>query len=159
MPLAAPILDRASLVAQISHRRKLGETIVLTNGCFDILHVGHVRYLAAAKKVGDILVVGVNSDRQAHLLKGSGRPAVGENERAEIIAALSCVDYVTIFDEPTVEQLLRALRPDIHAKGTDYSVDTVPEREIVAELGGRVVIVGDPKDHSSTELFKKTRDQ
>lgn len=156
MPSTAPILDRYSLVAEISKRRETGETIVLANGCFDIVHVGHVRYLAAAKEIGDVLVVGVNSDRQARLLKGDGRPVITETERAEIIAALACVDYVTIFDEPTVEELLRAIRPDFHAKGTDYTTDTVPERGIVAEIGGRVVIVGDPKDHSSTDLFKKT---
>ncbi len=158
MSRSAPILDRNSLVAEISRRREAGETIVLANGCFDILHVGHIRYLAAAKENGDVLVVGVNSDRQARLLKGEGRPVVTENERAEIVAALSFVDYVTVFDEPTVEELMRAVRPNVHAKGTDYTAETVPEREIISELGGRVVIVGDPKDHSSTELSARLKE-
>jgi rfaE bifunctional protein nucleotidyltransferase chain/domain len=112
-----------------------------------------VRYLAGAKELGDVLVVGVNSDRQTRDLKGEGRPYLPENERAELIAALGVVDLVTIFDEPTVEQLIRDIRPDVHAKGTDYSTDTVPERDIIREVGGRVAIVGDPKDHSSTELI------
>lgn len=154
----APILEREGLIAEIELRRRAGETIVLANGCFDLLHVGHIRYLAAAKELGDCLVVGVNSDEQARRLKGVGRPAVGEDERAEVISALRSVDLVTIFHEPTVTELIRSIRPDIHAKGTDYTVDNVPEREIVREHGGRVVIVGDPKDHSSTELFSRTRD-
>ncbi|HMM79088.1 MAG TPA: adenylyltransferase/cytidyltransferase family protein [Pyrinomonadaceae bacterium] len=154
----APILEREGLIAEIELRHRAGETIVLANGCFDLLHVGHIRYLAAAKELGDCLVVGVNSDEQARRLKGVGRPAVGEDERAEVISALRSVDLVTIFHEPTVTELIRSIRPDIHAKGTDYTVDNVPEREIVREHGGRVVIVGDPKDHSSTELFSRTRD-
>jgi len=154
----ALILEREGLIAEIALRRRAGETIVLANGCFDLLHVGHIRYLAAAKELGDCLVVGVNSDEQARRLKGVGRPAVGEGERAEVISALRSVDLVTIFQEPTVTELIRSIRPDIHAKGTDYTVDNVPEREIVREHGGRVVIVGDPKDHSSTELFSRTRD-
>ena len=157
--LYAPILDRRSLVAEITLIRDTGTDIILANGCFDLLHVGHIRYLMAAKDLGGTLVVGINSDRQAQLLKGDGRPFTPENERAELIAALRCVDLVTIFDEPSVEELIRAIRPEYHAKGTDYTVDTVPEREIVREVGGQTMIVGDPKDHSSTELAKKTGDR
>lgn len=154
----SPILDRDELIAEIEKRRRSGESIVLANGCFDLLHVGHIRYLAAAKALGDCLVVGVNSDEQARKLKGEGRPAVNETERAEVIAALRFVDLVTIFPEPTVTELIRDIKPNVHAKGTDYTENNVPEREIVREVGGRVAIVGDPKDHSSTELFSRTRD-
>ena len=150
---SAPILTREALIKKVSDERNRGAKIVLANGCFDLLHVGHVRYLQGAKELGDCLVVGINSDRQSQNLKGKGRPFVTEKERAEIVASLKCVDFVTIFDEPTVEELLRAIRPDIHAKGTDYTVETVPERDIVKELGGKTAIVGDPKDHSSTELI------
>jgi len=150
---SAPILARYELVEMVAHKRAAGSTIVLANGCFDLMHVGHIRYLAGAKALGDVLVVGVNSDRQARTLKGNARPFMPENERAEIVASLRSIDLVTIFDEPTVEELIRAIRPDFHAKGTDYTVDTVPEREIIREVGGQVVIVGDPKDHSSTELI------
>ena len=122
------------------------------------MHVGHLRYLAGAKALGDVLVVGINSDHQARALKGNSRPFMPENERAEIIASLRFVDLVTIFDEPTVEELIRAIRPNFHAKGTDYTVDSVPEREIIREVGGRVAIVGDPKDHSSTEMIAIVRD-
>lgn len=153
--LSAPILDRKQLVKHVAVARSKGSKIVLANGCFDLLHVGHIRYLSGAKELGDVLVVGVNSDRQAHALKGEGRPFMPENERAELIAALKSVDLVTVFDESTVEQLIRDIRPDIHAKGTDYTTDTVPERDIIREVGGRVAIVGDPKDHSSTELIEK----
>jgi rfaE bifunctional protein nucleotidyltransferase chain/domain len=131
---------------------------VFANGCFDVLHVGHVRYLNGARALGDLLVVGVNSDEQVTLQKGIGRPIVGEVERAELIASLEAVNYVTIFEEPTVAELLLTLRPDIHAKGTDYTEDSVPEREVVISYGGRVAIVGDPKDHSTSEIlgrFKK----
>jgi len=119
------------------------------------LHVGHIRYLEGAKALGDLLVVGVNSDDQVSALKGPGRPVMPEAERAEIVSALECVDIVTIFPEPTVEALLLALKPDIHAKGTDYTEDTVPEREVVRSYGGRVAIVGDPKDHSTSELIER----
>ncbi|MEP6787463.1 MAG: adenylyltransferase/cytidyltransferase family protein [Acidobacteriota bacterium] len=149
----APILDLAALKNEVEKARSNGSSIVLANGCFDLFHVGHVRYLAGAKALGDILVVGVNSDRHARILKGKGRPFVPENERAELVSALRFVDFVTIFDEPTVGGLIKTLRPDFHAKGTDYSTDTVPERDIVRECGGKVAIVGDPKDHSSTELI------
>jgi rfaE bifunctional protein nucleotidyltransferase chain/domain len=152
---AARILDRNRLIARVAIARKHGARIVLANGCFDILHVGHVRYLEGARALGDVLVVGINSDEQVRRLKGAGRPFVPERERAEIIAALRPVDFVTIFEEPTVEQLIRAIRPNIHAKGTDYTAETVPERDVVRSYGGRVAIVGDPKDHSSTEMVKK----
>ena len=150
--LSAPILERTDLIREVNLEREKGSAIILANGCFDLMHVGHIRYLTAAKELGGILVVAINSDRQARMLKGEGRPFVPEAERAEIIAAFRCVDHVTIFDEPTVEEVIWAIRPDFHAKGTDYTIDTVPEREIVRECGGRVAIVGDPKDHSSTEL-------
>ena len=153
-PTGSLILNRADLAAAIAKLRSNDATIVLTNGCFDLFHVGHVRYLQGAKALGDILVVGINSDRQTKQLKGLGRPFVPENERAEIVASLGCVDLVTIFDEPTVEQLIRTIRPNIHAKGTDYTAETVPERDIIREVGGRVAIVGDPKDHSSTNLIE-----
>lgn len=150
-----PILDRPQLIAQAAIERQSGGKIVLANGCFDFFHVGHIRYLAGAKALGDCLIVGVNSDEEVRKLKGENRPLVPEQERAEIISALRFVDYVTIFPEPTVEELIRALRPDFHAKGTDYTVDSVPEREIVKECGGQVAIVGDPKNHSSTNLIGK----
>ncbi|MFL6208066.1 MAG: adenylyltransferase/cytidyltransferase family protein [Pyrinomonadaceae bacterium] len=149
---AARILDRNRLIARVAIARRHGARIVLANGCFDIVHVGHVRYLEAAKALGDLLVVGVNADEQVRRLKGPGRPFVSERERAEVIASLRAVDFVTVFPEPTVEALLKALRPDIHAKGTDYMEETVPEREIVRAYGGRVAIVGDPKDHSSSQM-------
>lgn len=151
----APILDRNRLIARVSIERRNGAKIALANGCFDLFHVGHIRYLAGAKNLADILIVGINSDEQVKKLKGEKRPFMPEKERAEIIAALKFVDYVTIFPEPTVTELIRSIRPDFHAKGTDYTTDSVPEREIVKEYGGRVAIVGDPKDHSSTELIEK----
>ena len=154
---AAPILAREALIAAVAHDRSAGRTVVLANGCFDLLHVGHVRYLEGAKELGDVLVVGINSDAQTRGLKGEGRPYVPETERAELIAALRCVDLVTIFDEPTVEELIRAIRPNVHAKGTDYTTETVPERDIIREVGGSVAVVGDPKDHSSTELIATVR--
>lgn len=151
----ALILDRASLIESVDAERRAGKSIVLTNGCFDLLHVGHIRYLMGAAAVGDVLITAINSDRQVRLLKGEGRPAMPEDERAEMIAALRFVDYVTIFDEPTVTELILAIRPDFHAKGTDYTPESVPERDTVLSVGGRVVIVGDPKDHSSTELIRR----
>jgi rfaE bifunctional protein nucleotidyltransferase chain/domain len=154
-PAASRILERNRLIARVAIARKSGARIVLANGCFDILHVGHVRYLEGARALGDMLVVGINSDEQVRALKGSGRPLVPERERAETIAALRAVDFVTIFTEPTVEALLRAIRPEIHAKGTDYTEDTVPERDVVRSYGGRVAIVGDPKDHSTSEMISQ----
>lgn len=150
----APVLERNRLIARVAIARRSGARVVLANGCFDLLHVGHVRYLEAARALGDLLVVGINSDEQVRRLKGEGRPLVVARERAELIAALRAVDLVTIFDEPTVENLLLALRPDVHAKGTDYTEETVPEREVVRAYGGRVAIVGDPKDHSTTEIIE-----
>ncbi|HEX8142035.1 MAG TPA: adenylyltransferase/cytidyltransferase family protein [Pyrinomonadaceae bacterium] len=152
---AARILDRNRLIARVAIARKHGARIVLANGCFDILHVGHVRYLEGARGLGDLLVVAINSDEQVRALKGEGRPLVPERERAELIASLRAVDFVTIFSEPNVEALLRAIRPDIHAKGTDYTVDSVPERDVVRSYGGRVAIVGDPKDHSTSEMISQ----
>lgn len=150
---ASQILDRETLVARVAAARQKGSRIVLANGCFDVLHVGHVRYLEGARALGELLVVGINSDRQVAALKGEGRPIMAERERAEIVAALAAVDLVTVFDEPTVETLLLALRPEIHAKGSDYTEDTVPERDVVRSYGGRVAIVGDPKDHSTSDLI------
>src|ERR671917_2812404 len=152
---AARILERNRLIARVAIARKGGARVVFANGCFDLLHVGHVRYLEAARGCGDILVVGVNGDEQVRRLKGEGRPFVPERERAETVAALRAVDYVTIFHEPTVEALILAVRPDIHAKGTDYTEESVPEREAVRSYGGRVAIVGDPKEHSSTETMRR----
>jgi len=151
------IRSRQSLSDAVERERSSGKTIVLANGCFDLLHVGHIRYLEGAKALGDVLIVGVNSDAQTRALKGESRPFTPETERAEMIAGVRVVDLVTIFDEPTVEQLIRDIRPDVHAKGTDYTTETVPERDIIREVGGRVAIVGDPKDHSSTNLIAALR--
>lgn len=150
----AEIADREDLLKKVAELRLSGAKIALANGCFDLLHVGHIRYLAGAKELADILIVGINSDEQVRKLKGENRPFMPENERAEIVSSLRFVDFVTIFDEPTVTELLRAVKPDFHAKGTDYTVDSVPEREIVREYGGQTAIVGDPKDHSSTDLIQ-----
>ncbi|HJT26257.1 MAG TPA: adenylyltransferase/cytidyltransferase family protein [Pyrinomonadaceae bacterium] len=149
------ILSREDLAHRIATARESGARIVLANGCFDVLHVGHVRYLAGARELGDILVVGINSDEQVAIQKGPGRPVLPATERAEIVAALESVTYVTIFDEPTVEQLLLTLKPDVHAKGTDYTTESVPERDVVRSYGGQVAIVGDPKDHSTTEIIAR----
>jgi len=149
------ILRREELIREVASAREAGARIVLANGCFDVLHVGHVRYLAGAKQLGDILVVGINADYQVAIQKGAGRPVLPANERAEIVAALESVNYVTIFNEPTVEQLLLALKPDVHAKGTDYTTETVPERDVVRSYGGQVAIVGDPKDHSTSEIIAR----
>jgi rfaE bifunctional protein nucleotidyltransferase chain/domain len=150
----AKIVDRSQLTALARNWRSTGEKIILTNGCFDLLHVGHVRYLRAAKALGGKLVVGLNSDSSTRVLKGEGRPRVPALERAEILAALQDVDAITIFDELNVRELIQTLRPDIHAKGTDYTAENVPERDTVIACGGRVEIVGDPKDHSTTELLR-----
>jgi rfaE bifunctional protein nucleotidyltransferase chain/domain len=156
---AARILERNRVIARVAIARRGGARIVLANGCFDLLHVGHVRYLEAARALGDLLVVGVNSDEQVRRLKGEGRPFIAERERAEVVASLRAVDLVTIFQEPTVTELLLAVRPDIHAKGTDYTEDSVPEREVVRSYGGRVAIVGDPKNHSSTDMMKRVNSE
>jgi rfaE bifunctional protein nucleotidyltransferase chain/domain len=154
-PASARILDRKTAVARVQAARQAGARIVLANGCFDVLHVGHVRYLEGARALGDLLVVGINSDAQVTVLKGAGRPIIPEGERAEIVASLESVDLVTIFDEPTVETLLLALKPDIHAKGTDYTEETVPERAAVLSYGGRVAIVGDEKEHSTSQMIDR----
>jgi rfaE bifunctional protein nucleotidyltransferase chain/domain len=154
---AALILDRARLVARVAIERRRGAKIVLANGCFDLPHVGHIRYLEAAKEFGDILIVGVNADSQVRELKGVNRPFQPERERAEIIAALRAVNFVTIFSEPTAESLIRAVRPDFHAKGTDYNAENVPEAAVVRECGGRVIIVGDAKNHSSGEMLLRLK--
>jgi rfaE bifunctional protein nucleotidyltransferase chain/domain len=151
----SPILDRDALAARVTAEKAKGARIVLANGCFDVLHAGHVRYLQGARALGDLLVVGINSDAQVARLKGEGRPLLPERDRAELVASIEAVDLVTIFDEPTVTELLLALRPDIHAKGTDYTVETVPERNVVRSYGGQVRIVGDPKNHSTSEILKK----
>lgn len=151
----APVLGRNRLIARVAVERREKKKIVLANGCFDLFHVGHIRYLEGAKGLGDILIVGINSDEQVRKLKGENRPFMPEDERAEVVSAIRFVDFVTIFPEPTVEELIRAIRPDFHAKGTDYTTATVPEREIVKECGGQVAIVGDPKNHSSTEIIDK----
>jgi rfaE bifunctional protein nucleotidyltransferase chain/domain len=154
---AAPILDRVALVSRITAEKAKGARIVLANGCFDVLHAGHVRYLAGARALGNLLVVGVNSDAQVAKLKGEGRPLLPEGERAEVIASLEMVDVVTIFEEPTVTELLLAIKPDVHAKGTDYTEETVPERDVVRSYGGRVAIVGDPKNHSTSEMIRRLK--
>lgn len=136
-----------------------GRKVVFANGCFDLLHVGHVRYLQAARALGDLLVVGLNADQVVRLLKGPGRPLMPEKERAELLAALACVDLVVVFNEPTADRLLALLRPDVHAKGTDYTEDSVPERKTVLAYGGRVAIVGDAKDHSTRDYLSRGRGQ
>jgi rfaE bifunctional protein nucleotidyltransferase chain/domain len=149
------VVSREELIKTVAEARAAGLRIVLANGCFDVLHVGHIRYLAGARSEGDLLIVGVNSDEQVCEQKGEGRPILPAAQRAEIVAALESVNYVTVFDEPTVEELLLVLKPDVHAKGTDYTVDTVPEREVVKSYGGRVAIVGDPKGHSTSEILSR----
>lgn len=149
------ILSKDQLCRRVEEWRHAGERVILTNGCFDLLHVGHVRYLRAAKQLGGKLVVGLNADDSVRALKGAGRPIMPADERAEILAALADVDAVVIFSEPDVRALVREIRPDIHAKGTDYTADSVPERDTVMECGGQVAIVGDPKDHSATEFIAR----
>ncbi|HEY7096357.1 MAG TPA: adenylyltransferase/cytidyltransferase family protein [Terriglobales bacterium] len=148
------IFSREQLRQRVDEWRRTGEQIILANGCFDLLHVGHIRYLHGAKSLGGRLIVAVNSDDSVRSLKGAGRPIIPAEERAEILAALSDVDAVVIFSEPDVRALIRELHPDIQAKGTDYTADTVPERDVVTACGGKVEIVGDPKDHSATEIIR-----
>ena len=148
------ILSRDALRRRAAEWRTAGERIILANGNFDLVHVGHVRYLGGAKALGGKLVVAINSDESVRALKGEGRPVMPENERAEIVAALADVDAVVIFPELDVRAIIREIRPDIQAKGTDYTADSVPERDVVAEYGGRVAIVGDPKDHSTSEIIQ-----
>jgi len=155
--MSARIVRGYRKLAPILARARRGRTVALANGCFDLIHVGHVRLLAAAKKEADLLVVALNDDASARALKGKGRPTVPLAERMEVIAALAGVDYVTSFGERTAGALLRALRPDVHVKGTDWTAETVPERDVVLAYGGRIAICGDPKRHSSTELVRSTR--
>jgi rfaE bifunctional protein nucleotidyltransferase chain/domain len=154
----APILSEAELRDRLAREREAGKSIAFANGCFDVLHVGHIRYLQGAKAAADVLVVGVNGDGSVRELKGEGRPLMPARERAEIIASIRGVDYVTIFDERSPARLLGELKPDFQAKGTDYTPDSVPEAEVVKSYGGRVIIVGDPKDHSTTAILEKLRD-
>ena len=149
------ILSRDALRDRVAEWRRSGEPIVLANGCFDLLHVGHIRYLRGAKALGGKLVVAMNSDNSVARLKGTGRPLMPAAERAEIVAALTDVDAVVLFDEPDVRALIREIRPDVQAKGTDYTQENVPERDEVLAYGGRVEIVGDPKDHSTTEFLAR----
>ena len=154
--MPAEFLSRPRLLDAVERERAAGRTIALANGCFDLLHVGHIRYLKAAAAEADRLVVAINADAMA-AKKGPGRPILPEAVRAELVAAIRCVSYVTVFPEPTVTELLLLLRPDVHCKGTDYSVDTVPERETVRSYGGRIAIVGDAKDHSTRDLLARIR--
>lgn len=160
MRLARPTLAKRGslleLLPRLGRGRRRG-TLVLANGVFDLFHVGHLRYLEAAAEEADALLVAVNSDASTRAYKGPDRPIIPENERAEIICSLACVDHVLVFDEPNVIGILEALEPDVHAKGTDYTPETVPERAVVARYGGRVAICGDPKDHSSSAIIEKTR--
>ena len=150
------ILARNELVERVTKTRAAGLTVAFANGCFDLLHVGHTRYLEAAAAEGDRLIVAINDDESVRRLKGKqGRPILAGADRAELVAALRCVDYVVIFHEPTVGPLLLAVKPDVHCKGTDYAPDTVPERDIVKAYGGRIAIVGDPKDHSTRDLLNR----
>jgi D-glycero-beta-D-manno-heptose 1-phosphate adenylyltransferase len=148
------IKSLAELDAIVPEIRASGRKVVFANGCFDLLHVGHIRYLQNARALGDVLILGVNSDACVAALKGKGRPLQPENERAEILSSLECVDYVLLFDTPTVDGILKALKPDIHAKGTDYTEESVPERETVLAYGGRIAIAGDPKNHSTRDLIQ-----
>jgi D-glycero-beta-D-manno-heptose 1-phosphate adenylyltransferase len=153
MTPSSKLLSLEALKPVVVALKTSGKTVVFANGCFDLLHVGHIRYLQGARKLGDALVVGLNGDESVRQLKGPRRPLMPEDERAEILAAMACVDYVVIFQESTVERLLTVLKPDIQCKGTDYTEATVPEREVVRSYGGRVAIVGDPKDHSTRDLI------
>ncbi len=154
---SSKIVSRDALFRRLAEHKRRGQRVVLANGCFDTLHVGHIRYLEGARREGDILVVGVNVDSSVCGLKGPGRPVLDENARAQLVAALRSVDYVVLFAEPNVEALLEELRPDVHAKGTDYTAESVPERAVAARLGIRVAIVGDPKDHSTRDLLESIR--
>jgi D-glycero-beta-D-manno-heptose 1-phosphate adenylyltransferase len=154
---ASKIVSRHVLRQKLTEHKRQGRRIVLANGCFDTLHVGHIRYLEGARREGDILVVAVNADSSVCNLKGPGRPVLDENARAQLVAALRNVDYVVLFAEPNVEALLEEFRPDVHAKGTDYTAETVPERAVAARFGIRVAIVGDPKDHSTLNFLESIR--
>ena len=149
------VVNNRELTSLVEADRRAGRTVGFANGCFDVLHVGHVRYLEGAAREADRLIVAVNDDGSVAPLKGPGRPILPAAARAELLAAMRCVDYVIVFSEPTVERLLTALRPDVHCKGTDYTVDTVPEREVVRRYGGRIAIVGDPKHHATRDLLAR----
>ena len=151
------ILAEPALIEAVARDRAAGRTVAFANGCFDILHVGHVRYLQGAAAEADRLIVAVNDDGSVERLKGPGRPILPAADRAELVAALGGVDYVVIFADPNVERLLRLIRPDVHCKGTDYTVDSVPERQVVMEYGGRTAIVGDAKSHATRQLIEKLR--
>ena len=151
----APILTEPELIAALATERERGNKIAFANGVFDILHVGHVRYLQDASRVADVLVVAVNGDQSVRAIKGEGRPLMPERERAEIVSAIRGVAYVTIFQESSPARLLQVLKPDFQCKGTDYTEDSVPEADVVKAYGGKVVIVGDPKDHSTSEILQK----
>jgi rfaE bifunctional protein nucleotidyltransferase chain/domain len=151
------IVSREELRRRAEAWRKSGDQVILTNGCFDLLHVGHIRYLHAAKELGGKLVVALNGDESVRKLKGEGRPVMNEQERAEILAALTDVDAIVIFPEPDVRAIIREIHPDVQAKGTDYTAESVPERDEVTAYGGRIAIVGDPKDHSTTEILEQMR--
>ena len=153
------VLTDEALLERVAADRRAGYSVAFANGCFDVLHVGHVRYLEGARREADRLVVAVNDDESVRGLKGPGQPILPAAARAELVAALRAVDYVVTFPERTVERLLRLLTPDVHCKGTDYTVDTVPEREVVREYGGRVAVVGDPKDHSTKGLLQRLRSE
>jgi D-glycero-beta-D-manno-heptose 1-phosphate adenylyltransferase len=153
----ARIVTETELDALVAADRAAGRSVAFANGCFDLLHVGHVRYIAGAAAEADRLIVAVNDDGAVEAMKGPGRPVLDAASRAELVAALRGVDYVVVFPDATVARLLERFRPDVHCKGTDYTVDTVPERETVRAYGGRIAIVGDPKDHSTTELLEKLR--
>jgi len=152
---ARKIVSRDDLIRRAAEERAAGRTLAFANGCFDLLHVGHIRYLESAAREADILIVAINDDASVRALKGAGRPVLSAQDRAELVAALRFVDYVVIFPEPTVGPLLTALRPEVHCKGTDYTSDSVPERDIVRGYGGRTAIVGDPKDHSTRDLLSR----
>lgn len=151
----APILDERQLADALAKERSAGKTIAFANGCFDVLHVGHLRYLQDAAKQADVLVVGINGDESVRELKGAGRPVMSEAERAELISAIRDVSYVTIFHDRSPGRLIGDLKPDVHCKGTDYTPDSVPEAEIVRAYGGRVAIVGDAKEHSTSEMLRR----
>jgi rfaE bifunctional protein nucleotidyltransferase chain/domain len=159
MDPSAKIKSLEELKTIVPRLRANGRKIVFANGCFDLIHAGHVRYLRDAKALGDVLILGINGDACVAALKGKGRPIQPEAERVEILASMECVDYVLLFDAPTVDGILKEIRPDVHAKGTDYTEDTVPERETVRAYGGSVAIVGDPKDHSTRDLIQTILDK
>jgi rfaE bifunctional protein nucleotidyltransferase chain/domain len=155
----APILDDTTLARTVEQLRRDGKSVAFANGCFDVLHVGHIRYLQDAARQAEVLVVGVNGDDSVRKLKGRGRPVMTERERAELISAIRGVSYVTIFHENSPARLLGELKPDVHCKGTDYTPESVPEADVVRSYGGKVVIVGDPKDHSTTEMLRRMKSE